>query len=276
MSALDQALDQLEPPARTILIGEGLPPAGLDHARRHDWGWSVDQVQGDVELPMVDRGRVREPLSLRPPKLLVLDVDSTLTTSEAIDLLAEHAGLGEKVAEITERAMQGELDFAQSLIERVACLEGLPVSVLDEVREQIAFQPGAAALVEAIHAAGGKVGVVSGGFIEIVQPLVDQLGIDYATANTLEISPEGALTGRITGPVIDREAKAATLQHYCELAGCAVEESVAIGDGANDLLMLSRAGLGIAYCAKPVTAEQADATISFPRLDAALGYLVMD
>lgn len=201
-----------------------------------------------------------------------MDVDSTLTTSEAIDLLAEVAGVGEQVAAITERAMRGELDFAASLAERVATLEGLPVSVLDEVRERIEFQPGAAELVEAIRSTGGRVGVVSGGFIEIVAPKVAELGIDYATANTLEVA-DGKLTGRTTGEVIDRAAKARHLLRYCELAGTEPDLCVAIGDGANDLDMLGLAGLGIAYCAKPVTAEQADATISFPRLDAALGYL---
>ena len=274
MSSLDEVLSRLGPnDTRSVLIGEGLPPSDLPTARRHEWGWSCEATD-DPAPPMVDRGIIRGHLANAAPKLLVMDVDSTLTTSEAIDLLAEAAGAGEKVAEITERAMRGELDFAESLAERVATLRGLPVHVLDEVRRQIEFQPGAVELVQAVKAAGARVGVVSGGFIEIVQPNVEAIGIDYATANTLEVV-DGFLTGRTVGEVIDRQAKARHLLSYCELASCTPDQAVAIGDGANDLDMLAAAGLGIAYCAKLVTAAQADATISFPRLDAALGYLLI-
>ncbi len=205
--------------------------------------------------------------------LLVMDVDSTLITAEVIELLAEHAGAREEVADITERAMRGELDFAASLRERVATLAGLEAEpVIAAVREAVELSPGARELIDAIRAAGGKVGLVSGGFAEIVEPLADEAGVDHVAANRLEVEA-GRLTGRTTGPVVDRAAKEHHLRQWAEQDGVPLARVVAVGDGANDLDMLTAAGLGVAYCAKPVVQEQADAAITFPRLDAVLGLL---
>lgn len=215
------------------------------------------------------------PLADLGPGLVVLDVDSTLITAEQIELLAEHAGTRERVAAITERAMRGELDFAASLAERVATLAGVPASALAEVGARIELSPGAADLVAAVRRSGGQVGLVSGGFAEIVEPLAAGLGIELVRANRLE-TRDGALTGRTTGPVIDRPAKARHLREYAAALGVPLERTVAIGDGANDLDMLHAAALGIAYCAKPVVAAAADAAITFPRLDAARIFLGLD
>ncbi|WP_232514746.1 phosphoserine phosphatase SerB [Cellulomonas sp. CW35] len=197
-----------------------------------------------------------------------MDVDSTLITGEVIEMLAEHAGSAELVTQITERAMRGELDFAASLHERVATLAGLPVSVLDDVRAQMRLSPGARELVAAVQERGWAVGLVSGGFVELVTPLAASLGISLVRANRLEVG-DGRLTGRVTGAVVDRAAKAVALRDYAASVGVDLAATVAIGDGANDLDMLATAGFGIAYNAKPVVAQQADATIE-GRLDAAL------
>jgi len=202
------------------------------------------------------------------PRLLVMDVDSTLITSEVIELLAARAGSQELVAAITERAMRGELDFAASLHERVATLAGLPVGVFDEVRAQVELTPGAAELIAEVQSRGWSVGLVSGGFIEVVAPLAQPLGIELVRANALEVA-DGLLTGRVTGPVIDRAAKAVALRDYAAAVGADLADTVAIGDGANDLDMLAAAGFGIAFNAKPVVVEQADAAVT-ERLDAVL------
>ena len=202
------------------------------------------------------------------PRLLVMDVDSTLITSEVIELLAARAGSQELVAAITERAMRGELDFAASLHERVATLAGLPVSVFDEVRAQVELTPGAAELIAEVQSRGWSVGLVSGGFIEVVAPLAAPLGIELVRANALEVRDD-ALTGRVTGAVIDRAAKAVALRDYAATVGADLADTVAIGDGANDLDMLATAGFGIAFNAKPVVVEQADAAVT-DRLDKVL------
>lgn len=198
-------------------------------------------------------------------RLLVMDVDSTLITAEVIELIAERAGTRAEVAAITEAAMRGELDFAASLKERVATLKGVPESVFGDVIAEIQFSPGAPELVAAAQAAGWEVALVSGGFAEIVETLADRLGITRFRANRLEVK-DGALTGRTVGPVIDREAKEAALREFASELGVALEDTVAIGDGANDLAMMSTAGLGIAFNAKPIVREQADASID-GRLD---------
>lgn len=271
---LSAALDGLPDvvTSRTILVGPGLPPAELAGARAHDWGWAAQARPGDLAL--ADHGVVTGWLATHPPRLVVCDVDATFAVEESIDLLADVAGAGEQVAEITARAMNGEIEFAEALALRVQSLRGLPVAALDEVRAQIHYSPGAHHLVRALHDVGAKIALVSGGFIEIVGPLAEAAGVDFAAANRLEVDG-GRLTGRTVGAVVDRAAKARHLRSFAEQIGATTDQTVAIGDGANDLDMMAAAGLGIAYCAKPAAASQADATISFPRLDAALGYLVM-
>ncbi len=228
------------------------------------------ELRGPATALGVDVGVTSGALVADGVGLLVMDVDSTLITAEVIELLAEHAGTREQVAEVTERAMRGELDFAASLRERVATLAGLDVAVLDEVRAAVELSAGARELVAEVRGRGGRVGLVSGGFREIVEPLAAELGIDHVAANRLEVA-EGRLTGRTTGPVVDRAAKE---RHLREWAGdVPLSRVVAVGDGANDLDMLAAAGLGVAYCAKPVVQEQARAAVTFPRLDAVLGLL---
>lgn len=207
-----------------------------------------------------------------PPGLVVTDVDSTLTTTEAIDLLAERAGAGAQVAAVTERAMRGELDFADSLRQRVATLRGLPVEVVHQVIDRVQLSAGASDLVAAVHRWGGRIGVVSGGFTPLVEPLATRLGLDAFLANDLEVE-DGLLTGRVAGAVVDPDTKRATLTHWAAGWDVPLASTVAIGDGANDLPMIHAAGLGIAYRAKPLVVQQAPAAISFARLDAALALI---
>ncbi len=201
-----------------------------------------------------------------------MDVDSTFIQAEQIDLLAARAGSAEVVAAITERAMRGELDFATSLVDRVACLAGLPVATFDVVRAEISFTPGALDLVEACAARGWPVGLVSGGFHEIIDPLVADLPIARVLANRLEIA-DGVLTGRVDGPVVDRSTKATFLRELAGAVGVPIADTIAIGDGANDLDMIAAAGLGVAFAAKPVVAAGADLALPGPRLDDVLAHL---
>ncbi len=202
-------------------------------------------------------------------RLVVMDVDSTLIRDEVIDLVAAHAGRQSEVAAITERAMRGELDFAESLRQRVAALAGLPIGVLDEVRRSVRLTPGARTLIATLHDLGLSIGVVSGGFIEVVGPLATELGITYARANRLDVAG-GRLTGRIAGPIVDRAAKAATLREWAATEHLPLARTIAIGDGANDLDMLAAAGLGIAFNAKPAVRASADTSLNLPYLDAVL------
>lgn len=217
----------------------------------------------------VDVAVSRAGLARRGRRLVVLDVDSTLITAEVIELLAEHAGRREEVAAVTRRAMRGELDFAQSLHQRTACLAGLPVSVLDEVRAAVRLTPGARTLCRTLHHLGFTVGLVSGGFAEVVEPIARELGIDHVRANRLEIVDD-RLTGRVLGDVVDRAGKAAALTEFAAAEGLPLARTVAVGDGANDVDMLVAAGMGIAFNAAPVVREHADATLSVPHLDAVL------
>jgi phosphoserine phosphatase len=202
-------------------------------------------------------------------KLVLMDVDSTLIAQEVIELLGAKAGVQTQVKEITDRAMAGEIDFEASLRERVALLKGLPESVIEEVRDDISLTPGAKTLVSTLQKLGHTVAVVSGGFINVIEPLLRSLNIALYRANTLEIV-DGVLTGQVQGPVIDRAAKATALKDFAKQEGVELEQTVAIGDGANDLDMIALAGLGIAFNAKPAVRAAADSALSAPYLDSVL------
>ena len=192
--------------------------------------------------------------------LVVFDVDSTLIEDEVIELLADVAGKRDEVAAVTERAMAGELDFAESLIERVKTLAGLPSSVFESVFQQVTITQGAAQLIDAVHAAGGRVGAVSGGFSQVLTPLAEKLSLDFARANELEVI-DGFLTGNVVGKIIDRSEKKNALIEWARLAGFDIAQTVAVGDGANDLEMMQAAGLSIAFNAKQIVRDQADLVI---------------
>jgi phosphoserine phosphatase len=199
-------------------------------------------------------------------KLIVMDVDSTLVQGEVIEMLAQHAGSAGEVAEITEQAMSGELDFADSLRRRVETLAGLDAAALDTVYDALELAPGARTLVRTLKRLGYRFAIVSGGFSQITDRIATDLGIDYAQANELEIV-DGRLTGRIAGAVLDRAGKAAALRRFAADSGITLSHTVAIGDGANDLDMLSAAGLGVAFNAKPVVRQAADTSVNVPYLD---------
>ena len=188
--------------------------------------------------------------------LLVMDVDSTLIMEEGIDLLGEEAGVGAQVAAITERAMRGELDFEAALRERVTLLKGLPEDIFARIAERIHFTPGAEDLVKELHKRGYKVGLVSGGFHETVDRLAEQLGVDYVKANRLEIQ-QGILTGQVLGKIVTKDTKLAMLNAWAAENNLELNQTIAMGDGANDLSMIQAAGMGIAFMAKPIVREQA-------------------
>lgn len=208
-------------------------------------------------------------LTRRAKRIVLLDMDSTLIQQEVIDLIADKCGVGDAVSAITESAMRGELDFVASLNARVSLLAGANKSVLEEVKSQITLTPGARTLIRTLHRLGHKVGVVSGGFLNVIEPLLKELNIDFYRANSLEIS-DGKLTGKLTGAIIDRGAKADALREFAANEGVALSQTIAIGDGANDLGMLEIAGLGIAFNAKPAVQEAADSSITSPYLDSVL------
>jgi phosphoserine phosphatase len=217
----------------------------------------------------VDVAVQRGGLHRRAMRLIVMDVDSTLIQEEVIDLLAARAGCADEVAKITESAMRGELDFAASLRERTALLAGLDASFLDAVRASLRLTPGARTLIRTLKRLGYKCGIVSGGFTAVIEPLAASLDIDYVAANTLEVA-DGKLTGRVLEPVIDREGKTAALSKFARAAGVPLSQTVAVGDGANDLGMIAAAGLGIAFNAKPMVRDAADTALTVPYLDTVL------
>jgi phosphoserine phosphatase len=217
----------------------------------------------------VDVAVQRGGLQRRAMRLIVMDVDSTLIQDEVIDLLADRAGCAAEVAKVTEATMRGELDFEASLRERVALLAGLNDGVLADVRHALRLTPGARTLIRTLKRLGYRCGIVSGGFTQIIDPLAAELGIDYVAANVLETA-DGELTGRVSGPVIDRAGKAAALRRFADRAGVPLSQTVAVGDGANDLDMIAAAGLGVAFNAKPVVRDAADTALSLPYLDTVL------
>jgi phosphoserine phosphatase len=208
-------------------------------------------------------------LHRRAKHLIVLDADSTLLQGEMIDLLAERCGCGPEVAAVTAAAMAGELDFAEALRQRVRLLAGLQEADLKAVRAEIRLTAGARTLVRTLKRLGYELAVVSGGFTQLIGPLVDELGIDHVAANVLAVE-EGVLTGDLDGPIVDRAGKATALMTFARAAGVPLARTIAVGDGANDIDMLAAAGLGIAFNAKPVVREAADAALSVPYLDAIL------
>ena len=202
-------------------------------------------------------------------RLVMLDMDSTLIVQEVIDLLAAKAGVAEEVSAITQKAMAGEMDFAQSLQARVSLLAGLNESILSAVRSEITLTQGAKKLIQTLHLKGHKVGVVSGGFIDVIEPILKELKIDFYRANKLQIL-NGELTGKLEGEIIDRAAKLKALVEFAKNEGVQMSQTVAIGDGANDLDMIESAGLGVAFNAKPKVAAAAATTISGSDLSAVL------
>jgi phosphoserine phosphatase len=237
-------------------------PAGMGH--RLQAGLARVGAEQGVDIAVEDYT-----LERRNKRLIVFDVDSTLIQGEVIEMLAERAGAGEAVAAITEAAMRGEIDFAESLHQRVATLAGLPAEVIDEVADLVQLTPGARTTIRTLRRLGFHCGVVSGGFRQVIDPLAHELMLDFVAANELEIV-DGRLTGRVVGPIVDRAGKAKALRDFANQAGVPMEQTVAVGDGANDIDMLNAAGLGVAFNAKPALREVADASLNHPYLDTVL------
>ena len=213
-------------------------------------------IENKIDLAVEPGG-----LQRKSKRIVMLDMDSTLIEQEVINLLGQSAGQSNEIAQITEKAMAGDLDFKSALIKRVALLKGLDQESLHRVRDQITLTKGAKKLIEELHHQGHKVGVVSGGFIEVIEPILKSLKVDFYRANKLKIE-KGVLTGEIDGPIVDSHAKRIALEDFATQEGISLEQTVAIGDGANDLEMIKAAGLGIAFNAKPKVAAAADTTIS--------------
>ncbi|QJY44736.1 phosphoserine phosphatase SerB [Pseudonocardia broussonetiae] len=217
----------------------------------------------------VDVAVERAGLARRSKRLIVFDVDSTLVQGEVIEMLAARAGAEDEVRAVTEAAMAGELDFAESLRRRVAVLAGLPESVLADVAAELELTPGARTTIRTLKRLGFRCGVVSGGFTRVISGLVEELGLDFCAANELEVV-DGRLTGKVVGEIVDRPGKAVALRRFADTYGVPLEQCVAVGDGANDIDMLATAGLGIAFNAKPALREVADTALSHPFLDVVL------
>jgi len=282
--------------SHVTVLGMPLKPAAVAAiaGRIADTGANIDRIERMARYPVTaielhvsgtDPDRLRVLLSeeaavqavdvaVQPASLLrhgmrlvVMDVDSTLVQGEVIEMLAEHAGCLDEVRSVTEQAMRGELDFEESLRNRVALLAGLDAGALERVYDDLVLAPGARTLVRTLKRLGYRFAIVSGGFTRVTDRLAADLGIDFAAANELEVV-DGRLTGRIVGPVVDRAGKAEALRRFAAAAGVSEAATVAIGDGANDLDMLSAAGLGIAFNAKPVVQKAADTAVNVPYLDA--------
>jgi phosphoserine phosphatase len=238
---------------------------------------SEDYPPGTLRKKLVDVARTagvdvaveRAGLARRSKRLIVFDVDSTLVQGEVIEMLAARAGTEDEVRAVTGAAMRGELDFAEALRARVATLAGLPESVLADVAGELQLTPGARTTIRTLKRLGFRCGVVSGGFTRVIAGLAEELALDFVAANELEIR-DGRLTGRVVGEIVDRPGKAVALERFAQEAGVLLSQCVAVGDGANDIDMLTTAGLGIAFNAKPALAEIADTALSVPYLDVVL------
>jgi phosphoserine phosphatase len=217
-----------------------------------------------IDIAVEQSGLVR-----RAKRIVLLDMDSTLIQQEVIDLLAERCGVGAEVAAITQAAMRGELDFTESLTARVKLLAGANAEILESVKASITLTPGARTLIRTLHKLGHKVGVVSGGFLDVIEPLLKELEIDFYRANKLEIT-DGKLTGNVLGSIVDKNGKALALRDFASAENVNLSQTIAIGDGANDLGMLELAGLGIAFNAKPAVRAAANSSINSPYLDSVL------
>ena len=254
-------IDRIERMARYPVTAIDLHVSGSDpHRLRADV--AAEGARQGVDVAVQPANLLR-----RGMRLIVMDVDSTLIQGEVIEMLAARAGCEDEVARVTEEAMQGDLDFEESLRRRVALLRGLDAAELDRVYDDVVLAPGARTLVRTLTRLGYRFAIVSGGFSRVTDRLADELGIHFARANELEVA-DGRLTGRVIGDVVDRAGKAAALRQFAAEAGVSEGSVIAIGDGANDLDMLAAAGLGIAYNAKPVVREAADTAVNVPYLDA--------
>jgi phosphoserine phosphatase len=293
-----QVVDRRRARHLVTVLAEPLLPAAIAGISRRvaEAGGNIDRISRTAEYPItalamevsgaepgalrtglaeeaaarhVDVAVQRSDLDLHGQRLVVMDVDSTLIRDEVIELIARHAGCEAEVRAVTAAAMAGEFDFAQSLVARTSLLAGLPVETLDEVRREVRFTPGARTLVRTLQGLGYRVALVSGGFLEVVEPLAQELEVRHVRANRLEVA-DGRLTGRLSGPIVDRPGKAVALREFAAELGIPMRRTVAIGDGANDLDMLAAAGLGIAFNAKPVVRAQADTSVNVPYLDSVL------
>ena len=280
------------------LLGAPLTPGAIANAAAEiaDRGGNIDRIRRIASYPVTavifegsgeDIADLRRELSEAAPRLgvdiavqhagldrrgqrlVVMDVDSTLIQDEVIDLLAERAGALTEVAAITERAMRGEIDFSESLRQRVALLAGLPVGALDDTAKRIRLTPGARTLCRTLHRLGFRVCLVSGGFRDVIAPWAELLEVDGLRANALEVR-DGVLTGEVLGPILDRQGKREALEDFAREFAIPLARTIAIGDGANDLDMLDAAGLGIAFNAKPLVQAAADTTVNAPYLDSVL------
>ncbi|MGN6253159.1 MAG: phosphoserine phosphatase SerB [Marmoricola sp.] len=253
-------IDRIERMARYPVTAIDLHVSGTDPERLRAL-LAVEAARQGVDVAVQPANLLR-----RGMRLIVMDVDSTLIQGEVIEMIAAHAGCEAEVAAVTARAMNGELDFAESLRARVALLAGVPAGALEEVYASLVLAPGARTTVRTLKRLGYRFAIVSGGFSQITDRLAADLGIDYAAANELEIA-DGLLTGRVVGPIVDRAGKAAALRRFAEQLGLPLAATIAIGDGANDLDMLDAAGLGIAFNAKPAVRAAASTAVNVPYLD---------